>query len=786
MSKNRAVAVSRLFAVGILAALSVPSSRGNLVSAWILAPGGIAKAEPAEAKPTISRAVGPVRPGETAMLVGEWPVTAGVEVARIAEDGGTSDLRWHTLTPFQVDGQSMKFTIPAAWSMGAYGCRVVDATGVASEPALLNQADPWWLLGDGGARAASPGGWIRIFGTALHLDVPSRVRLKSGGRQVELAAEKGKEAGGYSLSVAVPATMASAIYAVSVHNGLGGRDSWTDVGHIEVGLPQPWNREVFDVNAFGDVSESATAVVRAALQKAAACGGGVVFFPRGRYRITDTLVIPPRVTLKGEGEAVVSLHWPAREKPLESLIRGSDDFSVEDLSLYTRGIHKHVISGRDNVSVRRVRIRANFFFRHDFVGKANPRLEDGQTIVPVSETSNRAGAGVHITGNNATIVDCDIHHSRFGLVLDGSVGGVVARNRLDCGQGGFQTYCISRVVIEENEMAGAALWASGNAISLYHGGAASHVYFARNRIRQVYGGDREALTTDGHGTAYFGRVAGVDGVRVTLADDSWWGNANKDMIRPEEFQKTLERQRPAGEFASDPWHGVSLFILGGRGVGQYRNVMACNARDVQLERPFAIAPDSSSVVSIGKFQGRHLLVGNEFRDCKQAIQLYAPCCDCIVAENQIWRADCMNSGAIFTGGGPNSSRSEPGWFNQFLANHVWEGNGWADNSMELLIQGMLRISSKDPAIRSLAPSIGHVIRDNAFDNNASIRVQGDVRNVIIEHNRVQNCDHGVRVGRANATSPLPDAVWIGDNTFPNVGTPIDAPGAPPVDVPANR
>jgi hypothetical protein len=47
--------------------------------------------------------------------------------------------------------------------------------------------------------------------------------------------------------------------------------------------------------------------------------------------------------------------------------------------------------------------------------------------------------------------------------------------------------------------------------------------------------------------------------------------------------------------------------------------------------------------------------------------------------------------------------------------------------------------------------LGNVIRGNQLDNNAQIKVTGPVKDLIIEHNVVQNVEQGV------AVSALPNA-----------------------------
>ena len=56
----------------------------------------------------------------------------------------------------------------------------------------------------------------------------------------------------------------------------------------------------------------------------------------------------------------------------------------------------------------------------------------------------------------------------------------------------------------------------GNNIATYGGGYAHHIYIGRNHISQIWGNDREAMTYDNAGNAYFGGISKVDGVNLTI------------------------------------------------------------------------------------------------------------------------------------------------------------------------------------------------------------------------------------------------------------------------------
>ena len=90
--------------------------------------------------------------------------------------------------------------------------------------------------------------------------------------------------------------------------------------------------------------------IQAALKKAKEHGGGVVYFPAGRYAVKGQIEIPDHTILRGEGMGVVTLWWGTGSfnldgggpqgrarvegpKPPDILIFGRD-FGLEEMSLY--------------------------------------------------------------------------------------------------------------------------------------------------------------------------------------------------------------------------------------------------------------------------------------------------------------------------------------------------------------------------------------------------------------------------------------------------------------------
>ena len=243
----------------------------------------------------------------------------------------------------QPTAGSLRFVVPGDLAPGVFAFRVKAAGHTVGE--VLNRPRVWWGQDDAGT-TATPGGWLRLFGRNLAIDgAPAGVRptvCLQGVKRLSLPAESDA----YSARIALPPDLPHGDYSVSLHNGCGGAAAWSEPLRIHVAARQPWPSTVFDVTKFGAVgngSKDDTPAVQASLAKAKEAGGGVVYFPRGRYKLSAALEVPRRTVLRGERQEWVALAWTDFDHPPESLVRGTNSFALEDLTLYSRN-HRHVIA----------------------------------------------------------------------------------------------------------------------------------------------------------------------------------------------------------------------------------------------------------------------------------------------------------------------------------------------------------------------------------------------------------------------------------------------------------
>ena len=337
------------------------------------------------------------------MMCGFFPQPDDLEVAleRLPDQkpGEPSGRPWklpadrdlpEAVKPLQASETALMFELPAD-EQGVFFYALHSGAGTAGS-GRINLPVPWWTLGDavtdrtpfGEWRledgAVHAGGGLRIVGRCLKLgEREPAVALRSDdGRVTLLQPEKAEP---FSLAVTVPEELTPGRYELFVHNGHGGEQAWSEpldiaVLHREDEKDQP----LLDVAAFGaagDDKEDDTAAIKAALKEAGERGGAVVLVPRGRFVVSEKLVIPPHVTLRGAGRELTALCMADTDDPPDAWIEGSHHFAIEDLTFYCNVISNNTAAAvhtpaapiedpetAGHVRLARVRVRADSFRGH--------------------------------------------------------------------------------------------------------------------------------------------------------------------------------------------------------------------------------------------------------------------------------------------------------------------------------------------------------------------------------------------------------------------------------------
>ena len=641
--------------------------------------------------------------------------------------------------------RSLKFAIPKTTKVGLYACRVTDAAG-GSAQVILNRPTPIWAQGDGGSYA-HPGGMVQVMGRCVAApDTEPAVMLAAGGKTTLLEATPcGAGANEFAITAKLPNDLPLGPYQVRVHNGYGGPAGWSEALTLSVRndrLPQ----KVFKVTDYGadgwDTQDDTLAILRT-LEVAGQAGGGVVFFPRGNYTVSDALKIPRNVTLRGEAREAVVLAWPDTDNPPPAMIAGQDHFAIEDITLYCSNYRNFITAdqGGDQagtVRLERVRVRANIYNYHRTEAEVDKRFRDALKL------TTGGGDIIQLGGRDVVVRDCDLYGSGRSLYLSRCRGALLSGNQFYNGRWGW--YCISGsdgVIFENNDILGADLMSTGGGLNCLDGSMVSqNVYFAYNHLRHMFGWDREAMTSDAGGGAFAGSAASADARSVTCAEDPKWEGRD--------------------------WKGAAVFVLDGKGMGQDRRVAGFNGRRVEVDAPWDIVPDTTSTLSVTMLQRNYLLIGNTFEDAGIAIQFFGTSVDHICAGNVSSRTGgFQNWGLDYYG-------RQPTWFVQWLDNRITDGNVFSTGGV-----GTTHLATfcTPPGDWQHPLALGAIMRRNLLENGGRIEFGATspgtppdrlrlTQTAVIEHNTIRDAPVGI-----TALQGTPD-VLIRDNTFERVDMPL--------------
>ena len=436
---------------------------------------------------------------------------------------------------------------------------------------------------------------------------------------------------GWSVRFNLPADLKPGSYTVRVHNGLGGAAAWRVAGALAVdGAPARPDKVFSVLETYGKDAErqmreslikyrpvlDRTDGIKAALDKARQNGGGVVYFPAGKYGIVGELSVPPKTVLKGEGTGLVVLWWGTglfnldgggqqglprdgnRPKPPANLLSGRE-FGVEDVSLYFPHDHRVGISAADRFRMRRVRVRVDHLWAID--GDKRPE------------------GTVARLGDNFEVTDCDIHAEGTGLVPGRC--GLISGNRILAGKTNCPLGGRAEVIVEDNYFVSTYPTAYQNIA-----GVGRNLYYARNRHEALSTHQADySFTFDAGAGGVLGRSGRRRGARLTLAADPTYPG-----WAPEKH---------------GIWRQAVVCIQDGRGAGQWRNVVSNVGPHLDGGPPVRLPARRRLGGHIVPMNGRVLVVGNRFEDANWVNAGYGTAIDVVYAGNQLVRcAQLLNYG----------------------------------------------------------------------------------------------------------------------------------------------
>jgi hypothetical protein len=611
---------------------------------------------PAAGSPVIFNALGPVAPGETALLFG-GQVGSGATVmgARLGDSdpglppgaGPCLPTDAVALDVAQTSATAAMAVIPASWTDGVYAVVVANGSG-SGAPVLVNRPRIDWVRGGPGGALVS-GGTFEVYGRNLGAQ-PRAWLTGADGAITALAAATaavGPSTGdGYVETFAIP-TLAAGSYTLHLHNGHGGAFAFSDGFAVTVGAAAPWPTTVYAVAANTGNDDAALASALSA-----AASGGIIELATGSYRLTHGVVIPPRTVLRSASgnRADVTVTFDEAVSPFPYGFAGNADFTVESITV-TSSTSARLFQCPDGADFLRDPSTGEPQYQPDAPCQ-NVKLHD----VDFTLTTQRklAGTGAPTFTLLAVVngTDCEISDSQLvnqgggALSLANGERFYLLRNTLFGGSsqvsplapeplsdsaravGGDSIFYYMRdsAIVGNTAGPGPDAGAGGTMGIEYD---AHDLYIADNTFEDNLTDYGEGFSFDApYYPSFVGAPKSSSAHTVTFPTVK---NAAGNSV----FQGPLDGKWPAASTASPTvgndvtLAGESLVVVNGTGVGQYAEVAsnAATAADgttlVTLDRDFAVPLDASSVVAITVNKSQVVFARNTFANVGVGAQLYA-------------------------------------------------------------------------------------------------------------------------------------------------------------------
>jgi hypothetical protein len=672
---------------------------------------------------------GPVRPGETVLATGYFPEPQQIslKVANIEHAAGdwrsVTSARGIRVRPLKVTETSIMFVLPDLGGDGVFAFRL-DQPHEAPVYARVNLPEVWWTLAESPSTdpeiqgrvdvdSASAGARLRLFGRCL--------TYGGGAGYVSLTSQSGKtfnlkstNQGSYELTTTLPRDLTPGRYSLEVRPPTGGSTAASAPRVIQIHAADEThlaNLNLMEFGAKGDSHFDNTSAFKSALMKAAALGGAVLKIPAGYYFLSQPIEIPPNVYLVGESPNRTALYFPDADPAPPAWVSGQHHFGLENLAIFC-GNHNAIISsnmgGKPDVSGHS-RLRNLFIRGSSFRGHLAPELA-GRRLMQLMKSAGLGYETIRLSGPDLILEDCDILGTSRSLYIYGAHGAIVRRNKLRNGIAGWYNYNVADgVLIEDNTIRGEGVLATGGSYSTWGEPKRSRdIYTANNTYSDMIGFDREAITSDGGGGAYFGPALQSPRQTLLLQDVPKWGK--------------------------DDWAGALVAIIAGHGVGQWRTIKSWSGQEVELSEAFGIAPDATSIITIVPAQLHYIFYHNHFRSAGVAIQFYGTAVEHIVADN-----DESSAGGFYAVAMRYADGVAPQLNVQFLDNHLLEGWNYhfGPNGAAPAGPSSIRVASVPPSA-----VIGMVIRNNELQGESTLEVHSQsptgVIAGLVDKNRISN------------------------------------------------
>ena len=533
--------------------------------------------------------------------------------------------------------------IPKDEPFGLYKIQVVNGTSY-SNVVYLNQAHGMSF----DTPEIAPNGKFRIFGRNLLLSgaTPS-VRFVNPATKVSTnAAVTTTGSDAYVLNVTAPSGITPGVhYDVYVSNGYGGATGETKVDETLLGRKggvDKWDLGVgwagdydfynnvynvktdsrLSIRAVGNGVNDDQAAIQNAINVASKAGGGVVYLPRGTYKLalkTNTIGIKmaPRVVLQGEGRDITIIKYGYGQYP------SVGGYVVE----WPNGT---LVAGITDLTLDNVNEQGKWYNSMHSYGKVS------ELFMQRIKFNMSSADSIYMGNMEKLVIENSVFNHSFNVqdhgpwVLSGNKYFVIRGNSVTHATGGYAVNSVSNGVIENNRFTrdGSFRAKTNFEVRSLSLNFATNIAVLNNTFDVINGpvsvlNDGETILTEGGGA-----------------------------IRPDESIGTVSNAANLTlQDSSKDWNSLSftnkaiVAIVSGNGTGQWRAITGvADKSTLKIDRPWDVVPEKGAHYTTFDWSAANWIVkGNKLTDNPRGIWLYsASSRDIAIVGNTL-----VNNGGIY-------------------------------------------------------------------------------------------------------------------------------------------
>ena len=680
----------------------------------IFAPSFVVNDAGNSSRPAIAEWTRTGKAGETIVLTG-WQLDASTKFFVYGQTNGTNGALLEAKIQ-KLDGNVAAITLPTALPQGSDYLLWAQNSSGYSQPVMINQTEAWWVK-----ETSSRGQIASVFGRNLSQDggtQNSQVYLEDSAGKGYWAQVVGVNP--YKVDFKVPDALVNGDYQVFVHNGDGGQYGWSKPLTMTIDNGLNYTGAVFNVKNYGakgDGVTNDTAAINAARAAADQTPWSTVYLPTGNYVVNQALD-PGRDQVRwlGDGKDLTNIKVAngSSQKYLffnESI--ASTQITFQDLSLNanaqnaTSMLTTTYLRNTSDLQYLNVKINGEGTTTFDWHGDYDISMKNSEVI----------GGSNFLGSANQVFID--------GSQFFGTGSG---ENQTLLYGFGVQNLSITNSTGQSLDSSdpNSGKWVNGR-FFVDHGiwGIAHNQYLGNNQTINLATSPSFSNQNDGE-QILWEQGSGLSTLLGTVTATT----AN-----------TVSVNAPSSD-VNDQYY---ISIIGGKGIGQSRQVQSLNQSTYTIYDNWNVQPDSSSIIVANQNVSNAVVYGNSLDGLSD------------------YNSRQTASAGVQTYFGSTNLIVDNNTFNQLRTGiSLWSGGAITDNNPVNFTQISNNLFTNTLSGISVATSgqqgtstLGTFIRNNNFNN------VGDILSVW------QNTDPG--------TNPLPIANMnvLENNTLGTGGVSID-------------